>query len=178
MHPRALILRLGYFWALLLGAASTGWAQYSESEVKAAFIFNIVRYAEWPQEALPEGLPLRLCVLTRERGNDSLAEELEKLRGRTVRNRPLEIRTAARFEALAPCHVLVAGHDLPERYRLLPESRHQLNIASGENPQEQGAMIGLVLLNNRLQFEVSQEATRRAAIQLPTALLRLAWRVR
>ena len=71
------------FLALIVPARS--WAQHSEAEVKAAFIFSIARYAEWSPDTLPDGAPLSLCVLGPGESQRALVDALGGLRGKQLR---------------------------------------------------------------------------------------------
>ena len=51
------------------------------SKVKAAFLYNFAKFAEWPAETLPPGQRLQLCVV----GDDAVADALEEtIRGRAI----------------------------------------------------------------------------------------------
>lgn len=153
-------------------------AQHSEADVKAAFIFNIARYAEWPDNALPEGGVLRICLLGDAAAGSPLHDALTLLGGRTIRGRLLEVRAGPRFDPLKPCHVTVMFPGAAERRRVLFDERHTLTIADGEDFIEQGGALGIVTVERRLQFEANLEAARRAGIYLPAQLLKLARRVK
>lgn len=171
--PRFL-MRLAWVILPLLAAGSVC-AQYSEAEVKAAFIFNLARYVQWPEEVLPPGAPLRLCV-PGERAD--LAEAVQRLNGKQVRQRPLEVVTGDRLAGLLPCHVVVLSHQPAASLRQTAEVRGLLTVGDDEGFTEAGGMIGIMVIDNRVQFEANLEAARNSNIQLPAQLLKLARRVR
>ena len=51
--------------AIIWLSASKAEAQYSEYEVKAAYIFNFAKFIEWPAEYIP-GDTIHLCVYKNE----------------------------------------------------------------------------------------------------------------
>src|SRR5947209_263774 len=72
----------------------------SEYQVRAAFLFNFVKFVEWPAE--PAG-PIELCIL----GKDRLEGELERVvDGKTVSGRPLTVRRVADAGAAQSCRLL------------------------------------------------------------------------
>lgn len=161
---------------LLLLTAPLAFAQYSEAEVKAAFIFNIAKYAEWTAAALPAGAVLRICVLGAEGGPLEVA--LRQHQGKQIRGHPVEVRAGLRFGAMKPCPVTVVTHGAAERLRVLNDERDTLTVSDEEGFIEQGGMIGLVMTNNRVAFEANLDAAQRGGVQLPAQLLKLARRVK
>ena len=59
------------------------------SKIKAAFLYNFAKFAEWPAESLAPGQQLHLCVV----GDDAVADALEEMiRGRAVEGHELTVR--------------------------------------------------------------------------------------
>src|SRR5438552_16514102 len=71
-----------------------------EAELKAAIVFNLLGFIDWPPRAAP-GATLRLCVATK----SALRKPLQQLNGTPVRNWRLEVREAPAEH----CHALVLG---------------------------------------------------------------------
>lgn len=172
LPARLLAICLAFF------AAGPAWAQYGEAEVKAAFIFNIARYAEWPDEALPAGTSFGFCLLGEAAAGSPLHEALKQLSAKTIRGRALEVRAGPRYDPLKPCHVAVVFPDAADRRQVLLDAGHTLTVADGQDFVEQGGALGLVMVERRVQFEANPEAARRAGIYLPAQLLKLARRVK
>ena len=62
----------------------------SDDAVKAAFLFNFAKFAEWP--ALSADAPIVNCIV----GGDGVAAALvEMLRGQSISGRPSPVRTIA-----------------------------------------------------------------------------------
>jgi hypothetical protein len=171
---RRCLAPLGSFLLALL-AAPAAFAQYAEAEVKAAFVFNVAKFAEWPAEVLPAGAPLRLCVLGTP---DALGAALLGLEGKTLQGRVLEVRSGATLPPLRPCHLLVLMPDAPTPRRVLAEVQGTLTLGDSDGFIDAGGMIGLVVAERRVRFDVNLEAARRGGIRLPAQLLRLARQVR
>lgn len=148
------------------------------AQLKAAVVYNLLLFAEWPGEALPgDRAFVSLCV-------DPAAapvEALLALSGKPVGPRRLEVRkVAATAEGLRGCNAWYReGPPLPPSgvvWRTL--QRHAvLPISSGERTDEGGAAIYLVEVNGRLSFDVDNAAVRQLGIQLSSKMLRLARRV-
>src|SRR5438046_760651 len=59
------------------------------SAVRAAFLYNFAKFAEWPADALAPGQRLSLCVL----GDKGVADALEQtIKGHTIANHELTVQ--------------------------------------------------------------------------------------
>src|SRR3569833_2843321 len=82
-------------------------SQATEYEVKAAFIYNFARFAEWPASAFkhPDD-PIQLCIW----GDDSFGDILEKtVRGKTVAQHPFVVSYIAASTKARDCHIVFIG---------------------------------------------------------------------
>jgi hypothetical protein len=149
-------------------------AQFGEAEVKAAFVYNVAKFAEWPVP-LPPGAPLRLCVLG---GPSAFGTALAALEGKAVQGRALEVRAGTSLPALRPCHLLVLMADVAAQRRVPMEEQGTLTLGDSEGFVDAGGMMEVTIAAGHVQFEVNLEAVRRGGIRLPAQLLKLARRVK
>jgi len=153
--------------------------QPTEIQVKAAFLFNFVKFVEWPAESFRDsGGHLRLCVL----GEDRFAQELERIAaGKVVSGRALEVVRVSQRERALHCQILFIGATQNAMgQKVLAESRSESVLTVGENAEflRQGGVIRLFLLDSRIRFEISLEAAERAGLKVSSKLLVLAQSVR
>lgn len=96
----------GLFLLGTLSSSAPAAAGIAESDVKAAFVLNFIKFVEWPSSAFdsPEA-PIVLSVL----GNDPVAHSLASLDGRTVSGRRIVFRKVPALSALERCHLLFVG---------------------------------------------------------------------
>ncbi len=81
------LLRLGFFGLLFFGSAFSVRAQGDlQAKVKAAYIFNCLKFVEWPGESKATS-PLRMGVI----GTDPVARLLDELQGRKIGVRTLMV---------------------------------------------------------------------------------------
>ena len=93
---------------LLVSAATTG-DRATEYKVKAAYIYNFVKFVKWPADTLPKPSDaLTICSA----GADPLEGELGKLiKDKTVDGHPLALHQVESEAELKACQVLfVSGH--------------------------------------------------------------------
>jgi len=168
---------LGVLLLLVAGFTGIGTDQSIPAEkarVKVTFLYHFAQFSSWPEEVLGDAAtPIRLCIL----GKDPFGSALEQLQGKTVHNRPLEIRHLPVGASARGCHLVFMG---PMPKQVLQTSLKQLQnqpvltVGEGEDFLKQGGMVRLVEEKNRIQFEINITAARRAGLQLSARLLRLA----
>lgn len=163
--------------AAVVCAGGNARGQFAESEVKAAFIFNVAKYAEWSEQALPAGAALRVCFLDADGHGGELADALARHRGKPIRSHALEVVAGRNIAALHPCHIVVLAPRAAERERILSEGRDMLTLSDSDDFIGEGGIIGLVVADQRVGFEANLASARRAGIRLPAQLLKLARRV-
>lgn len=156
-------------------AAAAQSARTPEYEVKAAFLYNFVKFVEWPPQAFPHSsAPFRLCVL----GSDPFGDTLSNItEGKSISGRPI-INSRLQSVLQAPsCHVLFISLAAPEAQRQALEAVHDLPVLTvGESADflRLGGMIKFVLEQDRVRFEINLEAAQRHHLKLSSKLLAVA----
>lgn len=171
-------LALGLLLPLAVFAAATAQAQTSptESEVKAAFVYNFLRFAEWPATVSPRDT-ITVCVS----GGEALTAALSTIEGRQVHGKPIVLKRNARPDDVSACHALVTTDgDVLRSAELLRATRNLpvLTIGDAAGFAAAGGCIELVIADKRVQFEVNVDAVNRAGLRLSSQLLRLDRRLR
>lgn len=155
-------------------SANTGHAAGSdESEVKAAFVFNLLRYTQWPNDVLPEKELLRICHL-----GLSLPQEkaLAKLEAKSVSGHPVRLQAVRSLRGSHNCHAVVFGPYAA--VSALQEIQGYGVLTIGEEGfVDHGGMIGLVTENDRVTLEFNLDSIRRAQLRIPAQVLNLGRRV-
>jgi hypothetical protein len=146
-----------------------------ENSVKAAFVFNFLRFTEWPAQRLASSdAALMLCVWP---GSVQLSESLRNLAGRNVDQHVLSVSDIDRVDDLQRCHALfvpeAAQRRLPAGLLRRAESHDVLTVGDAEGFTAGGGMIGLVPEGARLRFEINDKAVKRSALKLSSQLYKL-----
>jgi hypothetical protein len=143
-------------------------------EVKAAFVFNFVKFVEWPTEATPSGAPLVLAVL----GNDGIEESLRAdARGKMINGHDLTIRRVTGSDDFSRLHLLFIGTQEQGRVADVVKrvnSTSVLTVSDVERFCQSGGAIALAMDQNRVRFDVNLDATDRARLRVSSKLLALA----
>ena len=160
------------------GLATAAAETPDESEVKVAFVLNFIKFVEWPASAFhsPED-PIVVAVL----GKDPVGDEIQGLQGKQVSRRTLVVRRSSDVASLGECHLLFVGASemavLPAVLRAVRE-RPVLTIADFEGFAGRGGTIGFIRQEDRVGFEINEEAARKAGLTINAKLLYLGRKVR
>jgi hypothetical protein len=149
---------------------------YPEESVKAAFLLRFAGYVEWPQRPQP-GSNFVIAVL----GADDIAAHLQHLAaGRQMLGRPVEVRRISSSAEARDAHIVYLGiqrgYSLRAVMRPLAE-RSVLVVTDDEHGLAGGSAINFRMAGNRVRFEVSLGAARRAQLRISSDLLSVAARV-
>lgn len=170
----ALMRLLAFLLALLPWASVHAERTGAESEVKAALVYNLLLFVQWPEDRLPGDSTLRLCVL----GMAAAEDGIDKLGGKVVHNRSLAVRRIAGSgdEARACQAIWVDESKSAQLGRLALAARGNgvLLLGEGAATLAQGAMIAVANEGGRLVFNVDNGAAREARLTISSKLLRLA----
>lgn len=176
MHTLAIWLsRLPLLALLVAGAAAPAQAQVGEYELKAAFVYNFIAFARWPEET---DRTLTLCI----HGPDPFGASLDKLQGRSIGKRSLAVRRAVGLDGLADCDaVFIAASALGGLGQLLERigNRPVLTIADSPGAMRRGVAVNMNKSEQgKISFEVNLGAARARGLGFSSQMLSLATEVR
>ena len=160
-----------------IALGSTAAAQgVSASDLKAAFLFNFAKFAEWP--SLAPDAPVTVCVF----GDDRVAKSLsENVRGQSVETHLVSVVRLPGDVPTRSCQVLfVTGPDARRSAALVEEAAPAPVLTVSDNTRfaETGGMVELFFESGRMRFAVNVDAVQRSRVRLSSRLLGLAKIVR
>jgi hypothetical protein len=150
-------------------------APLKEHEVKLAFVYNFLKFVDWPEDAFRSGdSPIVVYVV----GKDSFGPELENVfRDKTVGNRRIEAKRVAPSDNLRACNVLFIAPMERRRMQAVFEtidSTSVLTVGETEDFCKIGGIINLINEANKIRFQINVDAARRARLKVHSTLLNLA----
>jgi hypothetical protein len=166
--------------ALLISVGGSGWVSAQtntsgEYQVKAAFLFHFAQFVEWPSGAFKDAAaPLTYCTV----GEDLFHGALDaSLTGKTIDGRPIRVRHLKQAREIEGCQVLFIG--APQKqfvFATLASLSASPVLTVGESEQfvQDGGMIGFLLEDNRVRFEINLSAAEHAKLKISARLLELA----
>jgi hypothetical protein len=151
-------------------AVPPAWAQEPplEYQVKAAYLYNFVKFVEWPAGAV-DGT-LSICTAGRNPFGDALDDIL---RGESIDGHAIAARVVAAPQA--GCHVLFVPRDVPAvEYLRGARGAPMLTVGESTDFIAQGGIINFVRDAGMIRFEIDQGSATRAGLHISSRLLRLA----
>ena len=155
--------------ALLAGSSASARVQTVDpNSIKAAIVFNLIRYIEFPK---PANEPVQLCGL---RGAEGVAA-MSSLNGQRAGSRSVSYRMVDSVTSRG-CDVLFIGE---ARADDIARARRIGTVLIGDSPDFIGAggTIGLIRNGSQVRFEINAKAAREADVTLSSRLMRLAVRI-
>ena len=174
---------------------AVGDAPSQEYRVKAAFLYNFMKFVDWPKEKMGDpNEPMSLGIV----GKDPFGDAFDPVKDKKVKNRKIVIkrirgisslheaddRRKAELERLVAavrrCHIVFVCNSEQKHLAEILKSvggYPVLTIGDCEGVLENGGIINFVMENQKVRFEVNATAARNAKIQIRSELLRLARRV-
>jgi hypothetical protein len=158
-----------------IGVASNGYAQdsLSEYQVKAAYLFNFLKFEEWPEEPFADRpAPIVIGIIADDPFGDALPHVVL---GKTVQGRDLVIRKYRAGEDLRGSHILIYQRVREEMASPNPfQSARVMRVdCSGRRrvSRREGGMIQLFSEGNHVRFTNNVDAAVRAKLKLSSKLL-------
>jgi len=142
-----------------------------EYKVKAAFLYNLGRMVEWPEGA--NSGDLVMCFF----GEESFGNELDSLKGKSVKGRDLKFRRDVQLETIEQCHILFIGEAEQENLEDIIFALNDLPVLTvGESDSfaENGGIVNLPQIKGRIRIEINIKAAQRVGLKMNSKLLALA----
>ena len=155
-------------------AAQEQGERVSEAQVKAAFLFNVVKFVQWPPSDLPSDTVVIGLV-----ARDSFRRALEGVaNGKTVNGRSIVVRELRAEEDARGCHVVFfdEASDAPRRSGILRRVRDGAVLTVGESTKfmTEGGLVRLYIEGDRLRFQIDSVGVQLSGLKVSAQLMSLA----
>lgn len=168
---RKLVL-IWHFLAVLVANAAPGISEY---QVKALFLFNFIKYVEWPQDTF-EGpdTPITIGVF----GKDPFNGDLQRaVNGKDINGRKIIVKTVGNDADPATFNLLfISASENANLDRILEAVKGSPVLTVGEDWQfiKKGGIINFVIKDEKVRLEISLPASHEAHLQISSRLLSVA----
>lgn len=147
----------------------------SEQTLIAAFLFNFLKFTEWPENIV--GPELTLCT-----SKHPAFEELNAIGGRPAQGKPVKIKRLQIGDSLQDCHLLYLpqeeGAERIREWLKIVSNKPVLVVSNINGFLDMGGMLILTNDGKNLHFSVNLDAVRQPALKLSAQLLQIAREVR
>jgi len=146
--------------------------------VKAAFIYNFIKYVEWPDnKAIGNQSHIDIC----EAGSNGLSSAGQVFKAASTSKLSLSLVTENNWaNAAAHCHVLFISASMEDKLpQILAAIKGQpvLTVSDIDNFAESGGMIGFVENDNKIKLEINTKPVETANMRINAQLLEIALKV-
>jgi len=169
-NTRTLLMILLMTWFGLLAAPAAATAP--EYSIKAAYLYKFASFIEWPEGIFPHAdSPLVIGVV----GDDELADELSRVVvGQQVNGHPVQTRALQAGDPLTGVNILFIGNvenELLAKTLAQAKEHAVLTVTGSEERYAQGSMINLMVVENKVRFEVSLQPVEEAHLKISARML-------
>ena len=145
----------------------------TEHQLKAAYLYNITKFIQWPENAFQsKNDPIRLCII----GKHFFENSLKPLEKKSVASRNFELFYFENSSKATNCHISYLSTSqkniLQEELSLL-ESKSMMTISDIHAFAEQGGMIELRKQKNKIRMYINLQALSIKNLYLSSKLLEL-----
>ena len=164
-------------FALFVAPAARSEEAVSAEQLKAAFLYNFVRFVEWPTNAFNlDSDPIVLGVI----GSDRFANELATLlKEKKAHNRSFVVKKLSAATDAANCQVVFCADGEARHPQAIVEITRKkpiLLVGEADDFLDNGGMINILQdeRQKRLQFDINPQAAEQSTLTISSHLLRLA----
>jgi hypothetical protein len=146
-----------------------------EYKVKAAFLYNLAKMVEWPEEngLLVSSGVFAMCFF----GEESFGDELDSLQGKSIQDRLIELKRGVPLESITQCHVLfISIEEQNNLADILPvlNGLPVLTVGESEYFAENGGIVNLPQVGGRIRIEINLKMAQNVGLKMSSKLLTLA----
>lgn len=175
------IILLGFaIFGLTAGHANAQKAP-SEYEIKAAFLYNFLKFVEWPSQVFPaKDTPIVIGILGTDpflASSPSVNFLEQAIAGKSIEERKVIIRPMERTGNLKNCQLLFVSasekKNLKEIFEALRGS-NVLTVSETDNFCEQGGMVNFIKQSGKVRFEINPASAEKGQLKISSRLLNVA----
>jgi hypothetical protein len=162
---------------LLTGGVQAQQSQQYAYRLKAAFLFNFAKFVDWPATAFTnDNSPFIIGVL----GEDPFGDELtQTVAGKKIDDHSIMIQPFHAATDATNCHILfICTSEKKRLAEIVPRLRGNPVLTVGETDGfiESGGVINFFTENNKIRFQISDDAAKAAGLKISSKLLSLSAR--
>jgi len=162
-------VRLLIFWMLLASSAEAGMSREAEYKIKAVMLYKMANFVKWPES---EKQTLDICTL----GGDPFGQALQDIVGARVKNRVIRVQALIDVEASEVCDVVFITRSKAKPVLAILQQlslRPILTVSDQAEFARQGGMVNLIIVANKIRFEVNRHAAKQAGLSFYAQFLSL-----
>lgn len=189
-----IVLTLVLFAAALAAETQTDSEANREYQIKAAFLYNFIKFVDWPGETSASDKPIIIGII----GKDPFGGAFEPMKDKTAKDKKVivkwfkgldELEKSSQMDKsgkhpqiddIRECNLLFICRSEKEKLKEtldLLKDRSVLTVADMQGFLEAGGIINFVIEENKVGFEINITVAKKAKLEIRSNLLRLAKRI-
>lgn len=191
-----IVLALVLFMTVTAPKAKAASVTSSEYQVKAAFLYNFIKFVDWPGEDNADGNePIIIGII----GKDPFGDAFKPIENKQIKDREVIVKRFKRLEeqeksgekdkddelqkqieAIRKCQLLFICPSEKTRLKGIIDSvkdHSVLTVGDTEGFLDSGGIIEFVMEEKKVRFEINVAAAKSAKLKVRSQLLRLAKRI-
>jgi hypothetical protein len=145
-----------------------------EKQVKAAYLYKLASFVDWPAPSAGQGEPFIICMV----GRDDIAGLLEGMaHGQRISNRPIVIQRINPDRPGSPdgCAILFLGQGQTAADKLIAATRSMpVLTVTDRNTGTAGGVLEFLVRDGRVRFIVHQKLAEDRHLSLSSKLMAVA----
>jgi YfiR/HmsC-like len=170
----ALLIMIGLFQNTVAFATES---KSLEVKIKAAYLYNFLRFVEWPKDDLQTS---NICVYGIK---DSYQAAFSSMATITKQNQKLSItqyNISDDLESLTSCQIIFITDKAAHQSKAVLDyvkGSHSLTIGESSEFIKNGGMINFIHVKDKIRFEINPDAAEAAGLKISSKVLRIAERL-
>ena len=164
---------------IIIFALSFGKAQgqqYTEYDLKSAYVFNFSKFITWPTSAFESTeSDFKIVVF----GSSPITSVLYKaLKGRKIMGRNISIKVIYSIEDLEDAHILFVSKGMQKELKqVISKYENKATLVIGDVIEgfcQSGGIINFTEKSSKYRFEINNQAAQKTGLKISSKLLSLA----
>lgn len=162
---------LAWFLYLLSIPSGSKADEWSEYQLKAAFVYKFTKFIHWPESSQP-GDTIKICIS----GKSPVNQYIKEMEGGASQNKLVKTELITSPKSLAGCHVLFLGQikqTIMEQLLSGARTHHILTVSDADGFTANRGMIQLFVQGKNIRFSIHRGEAERAGLKINAFLLNL-----
>lgn len=160
--------------------------QEQEYKVKAAFLYNFLKFIEWPTTKISDEKTINIGII----GTNPFGKAFEPVQGKKIGDKKIAIKffdstektklTSEQIDNIRKCHVLfVCGSEKKQFKDIINyvKDHNVLTVGDTNGFLDAGGIINFMIEDQKVCFKINNYNAKQAKLNIRSQLLRLAKKV-
>lgn len=161
---------------MVLLSANAKAQQYTEYDLKAAYIYNFSKFVSWPTESIePKSEKFQIVIF----GNSPISPTLyQALKGRRIQGKEISIRVVYLIENIGNPHIIFVAKKMKlQTNELVSYCENKPILLIGDVIDgfcQMGGIINFTKKSSKYRFEINNKQSQNSKLKISSKLLALA----